>query len=136
MPHLKAVSVGAASHKGLRSYQEDRYFIAAEFLPEDVKQPAEELVRQSIIAVFDGHGESASAAEYCAKRMPQILSQCSALFGPLEAPEVMDTKMGKLLRDCFKKVDEEVLSKAKMKDGDRSGTTAVIAINIDHVKLF
>lgn len=59
----------------------------------------------------------------------------SALFGPLEAPEVMDPRIGKILRDCFKQVDEEVLFNSKVKDGDRSGTTAVIAINIDNVSL-
>lgn len=65
-----------ACHAGLRSYQEDRYFVAAEFLPENVREPAEDLIRHSVIAVFDGHGESASAADHCAKRMPELLSRC------------------------------------------------------------
>jgi hypothetical protein len=58
-----------------------------------------------------------------------------AVFGPLEAPQEMDARIAAALRASFKKVDEELLFRAEMKDGDRSGTTAVVALNIDNVSV-
>ncbi len=44
-----------------------------------------------------------------------------------------DAQVAATLQRCFTKVDDEILFDAEMKNGDRSGTTAVMALCMGNV---
>lgn len=67
--------------------------------------------------------------------MPSCSAACTgpALYAPFESAKQTDASIAKALRDTFKQVDDELLFNAEVKDGDRSGTTAVVVVTFDKV---
>lgn len=56
-----------------------------------------------------------------------------ALFAQSDSAQQTDANVAKALRETFKKVDDELLFNAEVNSGDRSGTTAVVAVTFDKV---